>query len=102
MLVTYSRNASLKEAFVKIFDGQHPCALCLVIQHGRAEEKKQEQQQSKSGSKLDLGLVWQPARFTFDPRGHDRIAAFESSALARADAPPTPPPRGVLDNHARA
>ena len=102
MLVTYSRHASLKEAFVKVFDGQHPCALCLVIQHGRAEDKKQEQQQSKSSSMLDLGLVWQPARFTFDHRGHDRIAAFESPAHARADEPPTPHPRRVLDNHARA
>lgn len=31
MLVRYSREAPLREAVTKTFDGEHPCALCLTI-----------------------------------------------------------------------
>ena len=56
---------SLSEAVTKTFDGQHPCALCKFVQDGRAEEKEQEQQQLKPGSKLDCGLIWQQVDFEF-------------------------------------
>ena len=102
MLITYSRDASFKTAVAKTFDGEHPCPLCKAIKKGRAEEKKQEQQQTKPGSKLDVGLVWQPARFNFDcDRGPVTTGNF--SMLVRADEPPKPRPRGILHgNLARA
>jgi hypothetical protein len=95
MLFTYSRDASFKEALTKTFDGQHPCPLCKAIKQGRAEEKKQEQQQPKPGSKLDFGLVWQTTTLSFD-RDREMIAALDSSAPFRAQEPPKPRPRGVL------
>jgi hypothetical protein len=65
MLLTYSRGTSLSEAVTKTFDGQHPCALCKFVENGRAEEKEQEQQQLKPGSKFDCGLIWQQVDFAF-------------------------------------
>ena len=101
MLMTYARQGSFREAVAKTFDGEHPCVLCKVIQKGRAEEKKQEQQQVKPGFKLDVGLVWQPMELNF-ACDRDRISAPDLFAPSRANAPPKPRPRGVLDNHARA
>jgi len=102
MLISYSRDASFKEAVGKTFDGKHPCPLCKAIKKGRAEEKQQEKQQSKPVSKQDLGLVWQTTRFQFDC-DQDPIAERNSSMLSRADEPPKPRPRGIPgDNLARA
>ena len=101
MLITYARHGSFQEAVAKTFDGQHPCVLCEVIKKGRAEEQKQEQQQVNPGCKLDLGLVWQPMAFNF-ACDRDRISAPDLFGLPRADAPPKPRPRGVLDSHVRA
>jgi hypothetical protein len=95
MLVSYSRDGSFKQAVAKTFDGKHPCPLCKVIEKGRAEEKKQEQQQSKPGVKMDLGLVWQTTDFEFDC-DRARIAPSQFTAPIRADEPPKPRPRGAL------
>lgn len=92
MIVTYSRDASVAEAVSKTFDGEHPCKLCLAIKEGRAQEKKQEQQQTKPSSKLDLGLVWQPFRFDFSlPRAWRPLR--EVTAASRVDPPPKPRPK---------
>jgi hypothetical protein len=95
MLLTYSRDASFHEAVAKTFDGQHPCPLCKVIQTGRAEQKKQEQQQVKPGTKLELGLVWQAAEFVL-AYAHERIAGPDLSTITRSQEPPKPRPRGIL------
>ena len=95
MLVSYSRDGSFKQAVAKTFDGKHPCPLCKVIEKGRAEEKKQEQQQSKPGAKMDLGLVCQTTDFQFDC-DRARIAPSQCTAPIRADEPPKPRPRGAL------
>ncbi|MCX8090720.1 MAG: hypothetical protein N3I86_07265 [Verrucomicrobiae bacterium] len=92
MIVTYSRDASLAEAVSKTFDGEHPCTLCLAIQEGRAQEKKQEQQQTKPTSKFDLGLVWQPIQFDFFmPRAWQPV--HDLAAPSRVDPPPKPRPK---------
>lgn len=101
MIVTYSRDASFKEAVTKTFDGEHPCPLCKVIKKGRAEEKRQEQQQVKPGFKLEVGPVWQATEFAFT-RLHAPIPFLDLFGLLRAEEPPKPRPRGVLDgNRAR-
>lgn len=95
--VSHSRAASLSEALTKTFDGKHPCSLCKAIQKGRADEKKQEQQQVKPGSKLDLGLVWQPATFDFDVK-REQIPSPDFSALSMREQPPKPRPRTSHDS----
>lgn len=101
MLISYSRNASLRTAVTQTFDGEHPCPLCKAVKKGRAEEKKQAQGQVKPGSKLDFGLVWQAAQFRFNS-ARPPVVAGEFPALARAESPPKPRPRGAhLDDSAR-
>jgi hypothetical protein len=92
MILKYSRNASFPVAIAKTFDGRHPCALCKTIQQGRAEQKKQDQQQVKPTPKLDLGLVWQATDLHF---ACDPTTPFSSlfSAHSRTDQPPQPRPR---------
>ncbi len=41
MLARYSREGPLSIAFVKTFDGRHPCSLCLRIQEHREQEQRQ-------------------------------------------------------------
>jgi hypothetical protein len=101
MLISYSRNASLRSAVTRTFDGEHPCPLCKAVKKGRAEEKKQAQEQLKPGSKLDFGLVWHAAQFRFDSARAPAVAG-EFRALARAESPPKPRPRSaVKDDSAR-
>ena len=92
MIVTYSLDASLAEAVGKTFDGEHPCKFCKAIKQGRAEDKKQEQEQVKPGSKLDPGLIWQPVTFNFTC-GRERIPIADAQASSRAEQPPKPRPR---------
>jgi hypothetical protein len=93
MVVTYSQDASLKEALVKTFDGKHPCSLCKEIAKGRHSEKKSEFPQQLN--KLDLltpaaqFLLTAPAHFRHVPIADN---FFRSLSLT----PPTPPPRSFL------
>ena len=92
MIISYSQGSSFKEAVAKTFDGKHPCSLCKVIQQGRAEEKKQDQQQTKPISKMDLGVIWQSVAFNFDC-DRERIPSPDLNALPRREEPPKPRPR---------
>jgi hypothetical protein len=94
MLLTYSRGTSLSEAVTRTFDGRHPCALCKFVQKGRAEEKKQEQQQLKPGSKLEYGLIWQQADFNF-ASAREEILSRDTLVRSRLEEPPKPRPRGL-------
>lgn len=97
MIISYSRDGSFTEAVSKTFDGQHPCCLCKMIQKGQAEEKKQEGQQVKPGSKLELGLVWNSSEFDFTCE-QERIPSSDSDAPSRREAPPKPRPRVSYDS----
>jgi hypothetical protein len=92
MIISYSHGSSFKEAVTKTFDGKHPCSLCKVIQQGRAEEKKQDQQQTKPISKMDFGVIWQSAAFNFDCN-RERIPSPDLNAPSRREEPPKPRPR---------
>jgi len=92
MIIKYSRDGSFTEAVSKTFDGQHPCCLCKLIQKSRAEEKKQDQQQSKSVSKFDPGLVWRSVLFDFTC-DRERISSADLIPKSRSDEPPKPRPR---------
>ncbi len=99
MMVSYSRDASFTEALSKTFDGQHPCCMCKMIQKGRADEKKQEGQQAKPGSKQELGLAWKFFDFDFSCET-ERVAASDARAEARREEPPKPRPRKSVFNFA--
>jgi hypothetical protein len=90
MLVTYSQNAALGEAVKKTFDGEHPCELCRLVQHGQNEEKKQDS--APLTKKLDAVLVIRdvaPSRF-----GHSiDFPMAKQCAAGWSEAPKVPPPR---------
>jgi hypothetical protein len=102
MLIRFSAQDSIKDAVSKTFDGKHPCALCKVVTQGRAEEKKQEQQQVKSDSKLDYGLIWQQTDFIF-ASAREETSSLDTFGLSRREEPPKPRPRSIPeDSLARA
>lgn len=93
MILSYSREAPLRQAVFMTFDGEHPCALCHSIRQGRAEEKQQDREQSKPVSKLDLGLIWRTADLDLSRAG-PLAAASVILPTSRSDEPPKPHPRG--------
>jgi len=92
MVINYSQDGTVGEALAKTFDGKHPCCLCKMIQHGRANEKKPDQQQANPALKLDLGLVWKTITFKFACE-REQIPSTDSAAPSWREAPPKPPPR---------
>jgi hypothetical protein len=93
MVVSYSQQASVTEAFAKTFDGKHPCALCKEITKGKQSEKKSDFQ--PESNKFEFSYT--PAVFIFSSPDHFWMARFaEFSPAMRATAPPVPPPRFQL------
>lgn len=93
MVISYSHNASLSQAITRTFDGKHPCALCLSIQKGRAEERQKGQpQQSSLDLKLDPAVLWEPRTLLFISV-HLPMDSSNWPACTRPESPPTPPPR---------
>jgi hypothetical protein len=93
MVVSYSQDATLKEALVKTFDGKHPCALCKEIAMGKRSEKKSE----LSVQLKKFEFLSGKAHFTFIAPTHFWHLTPTAGCLNSVPlTPPTPPPRGVI------
>jgi hypothetical protein len=93
MVVSYSQDATLKEALVKTFDGQHPCVLCKEIAKGKRSEKKSEFPLQLK--KFDFLAV--KAQFVFAaPTNFWHLMAIDHCLKSVLLTPPTPPPRAVF------
>ena len=92
MLVSYSRAATVQEAWSKTFDGQHPCKLCRIVKTGQAQEKKQDL--VKVEIKLESTLAANGMLF-LPPKPGPFFRLKTERALIRADAPLLPPPRAT-------
>jgi hypothetical protein len=93
MVAGYSQTAPLREALVKTFDGNHPCPICKFVSKGRKSDQKHETQ--KLLTKLDFFLA--SSRISiFPPPVVWPPSASRWLVDARAESPPTPPPRGLL------
>ncbi|MCL4179070.1 MAG: hypothetical protein KJ072_15180 [Verrucomicrobia bacterium] len=90
MLIAYSRDASLRDAVVKTFDGEHPCPICHIVKTGRAEQKQSDQ--VKLATKLDPGLVWNGIAFIIS-LVPPQVSASDQLAEVRCYSPPKPRPR---------
>jgi hypothetical protein len=92
MVISYAQDAPLKIAFLKTFDGRHPCALCKEIAKGRQAEKKS-----------DLGVELQKFEFCFakstflfqSPEFGWETPLWDDSAAILNSPPPFPPPRAL-------
>lgn len=101
MLVRFSQTMPLTQALAYTFDGKRPCALCMIVQQGRDEQKKQDQQQANPAGKIEFGLVWQVMEFDFTC-DVPPIPTPDFFSASDSIAPPKPPPRGLLpDNPTR-
>ena len=90
MLVTYSAESNFSDAVVKTFDGEHPCKLCVSVDHGKKSEK--QQQALKGFQKIDL-VLFEKEMILCPP---DSVALHLPDWLFLdhlTDTPPTPPPR---------
>lgn len=93
MVISYSQDASLKEALIKTFDGRHPCPLCKEIAKSRRSEKKSPAQAPSKKFECIAGSV----RFVFGaPRRFLHLRKVLESFKSLPITPPTPPPRGLF------
>jgi hypothetical protein len=95
MFADFSRTESLASAVEKTFDGRHPCAMCLKIREGRAQEKKPPP--LLKWEKLPE-FVPQVARLAVPLPPTARESAVPFIPTLHADfkfSPPKPPPRAV-------
>jgi len=92
MFAKFSQTCSFAEAWVKTFDGNHPCKLCIVVQKGKESQQKQEP--APTQPKLDFFIL---NNKPFEPvhgfRLSGKIVIHPQFALERFEQPPTPPPR---------
>lgn len=93
MLVSRSQESSVQQAVETTFDGEHPCALCHVVEEGQKQQRETEtvplvEHLAKLSFLRPQGVALPlPSEASVDYRG-----MIESGGL-RAETPPTPPPR---------
>ena len=92
MVVNYSWHAPIQEAFVKTFDGKHPCKLCKWVKKGLATERKANSQKLLTKPEF----IVQPGFELLSPAPtFSLVPPALPFALCRIDSPPTPPPRSL-------
>lgn len=94
MIVNYSRDAEISEAFEMTFDGEHPCPMCKAIQ---AETVKTDPDRIEAESLVRLILFIEPfANWTHTTTQLDTLS-FAPTSLSRLTLQPeTPPPRSAI------
>ena len=93
MAISYAQTDTLKVALVKTFDGNHPCTLCRVVQAGKRAGKTTDTQRVET--KVDFFLVTRQVIIFSRPPTPFQTAGIRLMP-ARAESPPTPPPRLLL------
>ena len=90
MILQNTKQVSFCESVKRTFDGAHPCALCHVVNKGKASEQKREMQ--TSFAKIDIVCVSRNIRLL--PRQIPFEYVTSNSRLSETDySPPVPPPR---------
>jgi hypothetical protein len=93
MLVENARHASVSDAIMKTFDGNHPCDLCKRVATAEHSPKKSDAQPSTPKPDLICTMRTVAVRLLATDV---RFESFEAAATARVSSPPTPPPRTEL------
>lgn len=98
MIVQFSHEGSLGQAISRTFDGEHPCALCYFVQHGRQQEQS-ENKNLPSVKPDETPTLWctpQRALLPLPPTAATDAIPFVPRWHADfLSPPPTPPPRAA-------
>jgi len=90
MIISYSKQQSLRTAIVQTFDGAHPCSLCHVVTKGKNSEQKSDLQ--SLAPKIDLICDARTVRLLLPSASFDYgTCDFSSSQISHS--PLVPPPR---------
>lgn len=95
MMLDSSRGATFVERAESTFSGQQPCGLCIAVQDGLQEERRETERRG-SRSQEEVRLTAVPTTAPAEVYRRQSEASFRVSAvviLSQArPAPPTPPP----------
>jgi len=93
MLARFSQSLPLTEAVAFTFDGKHPCKMCLAVQQGQQEERKE----SKIQPVQKLVLILDAQVLTLLPPPAFRPVIADADFIeSRFEKPPLPPPRAFF------
>ena len=96
MAVTYSVEKGVVKGLSETFDGEHPCAMCKMVNEGVKNEQAPGDSQTPPAKakelKLTLSLVSVP-NFVFPSKTPQNWSTISSTALVRHERPLTPPPQ---------
>ena len=97
MFVSYVQEGSVLSAVTRTFDGKNPCAMCLKVREGIAQEKQSSDQKAPAPAPSMTGEALWEFRVASTPppplgalEHHACIPLFCSDVMHR---PPSPPPR---------
>ena len=93
MVRDYSRNDSVRHAFSKTFDGNHPCPLCRAIQKQKSEESRNQKAASKVEKAELFFVVFADLRVTLQRVGP--TCSTPQALHAWDPLPPSPPPKNA-------
>ena len=87
------QTSSFQRAFLRTFDGKHPCCLCKEIAKDKQSEKKSDVQ--VESKKLDFSH--NPFEFVFSAPAHFyEVRAANNFAISFTEPPSLPPPKKLL------
>jgi hypothetical protein len=90
MIASYSRDATLRVALEKTFDGNNPCQICRAVREGKQSEKKEDFRHVDT--KLELWVA-ADASLLGSRRSFILVATRLDPSPLRFETPPAPPPR---------
>lgn len=92
MVVSFSKETTLRQAVVMTFDGRHPCDWCKAAQRGESTQKKE----NAGNPTVKMVLAAPEAEpFVFVPNDSDAEPAPGFVFVRRSHPPPSPPPRAA-------
>lgn len=98
MILDRSQQMPLKMAIWSTFDGQHPCALCFIIQQGRQQEQSESNKLPWAMPDKMPELLCEERGTPVPPPPTEATRAVPFVPRLHADfieSPPAPPPKAA-------
>ena len=98
MIIDSSRQAPIREAIAMVFDGKHPCSLCLSIREGRQQEQAENKNlpsvrpENAPEYLCDVQRLTAPLPLVAASKAAPFVPRLHTDFL---EPPPSPPPRSA-------